>query len=122
MQRINELLARADEPRYPPLRDPFAGRTTVGIEVRGLDFAYGEDKILEQLDLNIGAGEKVALVGASGGKSTLVQLLLGLYSAQRGGIRYGGCPWRKSAWTACANMSRWFSSIRRCSTTACGPT
>ena len=95
LQRINELLARADEPRYPPLRDPFAGRTTVGIEVRGLDFAYGEDKVLEQLDLNIGAGEKVALVGASGGgKSTLVQLLLGLYSAQRGGIRYGGCPWR----------------------------
>ncbi|WP_049313198.1 ABC transporter transmembrane domain-containing protein, partial [Pseudomonas aeruginosa] len=36
LQRINELLARADEPRYPPLRDPFAGRTTVGIEVRGL--------------------------------------------------------------------------------------
>ncbi|MGV8442508.1 ATP-binding cassette domain-containing protein, partial [Pseudomonas aeruginosa] len=74
-------------------RDPFAGRTTVGIEVRGLDFAYGEDKVLEQLDLNIGAGEKVALVGASGGgKSTLVQLLLGLYSAQRGSIRYGGVP------------------------------
>ncbi|MDF5954122.1 ABC transporter ATP-binding protein [Pseudomonas aeruginosa] len=93
LQRINELLARADEPRYPPLRDPFAGRTTVGIEVRGLDFAYGEDKVLEQLDLNIGAGEKVALVGASGGgKSTLVQLLLGLYSAQRGSIRYGGVP------------------------------
>ncbi|AVR69277.1 MULTISPECIES: ABC transporter ATP-binding protein [Pseudomonas aeruginosa group] len=91
LQRINELLARADEPRYPPLRDPFAGRATVGIEVRGLDFAYGEDKVLEQLDLNIAAGEKVALVGASGGgKSTLVQLLLGLYSAQRGSIRYGG--------------------------------
>ncbi len=35
----------------------------------------------------------VALVGASGGgKSTLVQLLLGLYSAQRGSIRYGGVP------------------------------
>ena len=61
--------------------------------MRGLDFAYGEDKVLEQLDLNIGAGEKVALVGASGGgKSTLVQLLLGLYSAQRGSIRYGGVP------------------------------
>ena len=65
LQRINELLARADEPRYPPLRDPFAGRTTVGIEVRGLDFAYGEDKVLEQLDLNIGAGEKLSLIHIS---------------------------------------------------------
>ncbi|MGV8508428.1 ATP-binding cassette domain-containing protein, partial [Pseudomonas aeruginosa] len=29
---------------------------------------------------------------SGGGKSTLVQLLLGLYSAQRGSIRYGGVP------------------------------
>ena len=36
-------------------------------------------------------GEKVAIVGArGGGKSTLVQLLLGLYSAQAGTIRFGG--------------------------------
>ncbi|MGL4315580.1 MAG: ABC transporter ATP-binding protein [Pseudomonas sp.] len=91
LQRINELLARADEPQYPGRIDPFAGRETVGVEVRGLTFAYGEEPVLDGLNLSIAPGEKVALVGASGGgKSTLVQLLLGLYSAQAGSIRFGG--------------------------------
>ncbi|QCI11277.1 ABC transporter ATP-binding protein [Pseudomonas putida] len=91
LSRLNELLARADEPQYPAACDPFAGRSTVGIEVRDLSFAYAEEPVLEHLDLAIAAGEKVAIVGASGGgKSTLVQLLLGLYSAQAGTIRFGG--------------------------------
>ncbi|MBI6853615.1 ABC transporter ATP-binding protein [Pseudomonas cichorii] len=91
LTRINELLAREDEPQYPGVVDPFKGRETVGIEVRGLSFGYGEDLVLDQLNLSIAPGEKVAIVGASGGgKSTLVQLLLGLYSAQTGTIRFGG--------------------------------
>ncbi|WP_263144276.1 ABC transporter ATP-binding protein [Pseudomonas sp. RIT-PI-AD] len=91
LQRINELLARADEPQYPGGSDPFAGRQTVGIQVRGLDFAYADEVVLDGLDLDIAPGEKVAIVGASGGgKSTLVQLLLGLYQAQAGSIRFGG--------------------------------
>lgn len=91
LARINELLARADEPQHEARIDPFKGRETVGIEVRGLTFAYNDEPVLEDLDLSIAPGEKVALVGASGGgKSTLVQLLLGLYSPQTGSIRYGG--------------------------------
>lgn len=91
LSRLNELLARADEPQYPAAVDPFAGRDTVGIEVRDLRFAYADEPVLEHLDLSIAPGEKVAIVGASGGgKSTLVQLLLGLYSAQAGTIRFGG--------------------------------
>jgi ATP-binding cassette, subfamily C, bacterial len=91
LQRINELLARADEPQYPGSIDPFKGRDTVGIEVKGLTFAYNDEPVLDQLDLSIAAGEKVAIVGASGGgKSTLVQLLLGLYTPQAGTISFGG--------------------------------
>ena len=40
LTRINELLARADEPQYPAQVDPFVGHATVGIEVRDLHFAY----------------------------------------------------------------------------------
>ncbi|UTW07518.1 ABC transporter ATP-binding protein [Pseudomonas benzenivorans] len=91
LQRINELLARADEPQYAGRIDPFKGRETVGIEVKGLTFAYNDEPVLDRLDLSIGAGEKVAIVGASGGgKSTLVQLLLGLYTPQAGTISFGG--------------------------------
>ncbi|KNC12791.1 ABC transporter ATP-binding protein [Pseudomonas sp. RIT-PI-a] len=91
LNRINELLARADEPRYEGGSDPFRDRETVGIDIRGLSFAYAEDKVLDRLDLSIAAGEKVAIVGASGGgKSTLVQLLLGLYTPQAGEVRFGG--------------------------------
>ncbi|MCP2071190.1 UNVERIFIED_ORG: ATP-binding cassette subfamily C protein [Pseudomonas lini] len=91
LSRINELLARADEPQYAGGVDPFKGRDTVGIDIQGLSFGYGEELVLNQLNLSILPGEKVAIVGASGGgKSTLVQLLLGLYTPQSGSIRFGG--------------------------------
>lgn len=91
LARINQLLARADEPRHAGGQDPFSGRRTVGIEVRGLSFTYRDEPVLDGLDLTIAPGEKVAIVGASGGgKSTLVQLLLGLYQPQAGVIRFGG--------------------------------
>jgi ATP-binding cassette subfamily C protein len=91
LTRINELLARADEPQYEGRLNPFMGRETVSIDVRGLCFGYSEELVLDHLDLSITPGEKVAIVGASGGgKSTLVQLLLGLYSPTAGTIRFGG--------------------------------
>ncbi|ALE87578.1 ABC transporter ATP-binding protein [Pseudomonas versuta] len=89
--RINQLLARRDEPQYRGGVDPFKGRQTVDIEVRDLSFSYGDEKILDRLNLTIAAGEKVAIVGTSGGgKSTLVQLLLGLYTPQSGSIHFAG--------------------------------
>ena len=87
--RINQLLARNDEPQYPGGANPFVGRQTVGIEVRDLSFSYGDEKVLDHLNLTIAPGEKVAIVGTSGGgKSTFVQLLLGLYTPQSGSIRF----------------------------------
>ncbi|WP_407072288.1 ABC transporter ATP-binding protein [Pseudomonas fragi] len=89
--RINQLLARNDEPQYPGGANPFTGRQTVGIEVRDLSFSYGDEKVLDHLNLTIAPGEKVAIVGTSGGgKSTLVQLLLGLYTPQSGSIHFAG--------------------------------
>ncbi|WLH11241.1 ABC transporter ATP-binding protein [Pseudomonas hefeiensis] len=91
LSRINELLARADEPQYIGSVNPFQGRDTLGMEVQGLSFGYGDELVLNQMNLSIAPGEKVAIVGASGGgKSTLVQLLLGLYTPLAGTIRFGG--------------------------------
>ncbi|ART83825.1 ABC transporter ATP-binding protein [Oceanisphaera profunda] len=72
--------------------NPFLGATTLPINVQDLSFSYnGERKVLDAVNLHINAGEKVALVGASGGgKSTFIQLLLGLYPADSGDISFGG--------------------------------
>ncbi len=98
--RINALLGLADEPQHPALRDPFSGQTTVGIALEHVSFAYEEgETVLDDVSLAVAAGEKVALVGASGGgKSTLVQALLGLYPIKAGRILYGDVPVTEIGW------------------------
>jgi len=61
------------------------------IEFRGVSFAYPDGReALQSLDLDIGHGEKVALVGPNGaGKSTLILLLTGLLRG-RGSIQLFG--------------------------------
>jgi ATP-binding cassette subfamily C protein len=100
--RINALLALHSEPQHPALRDPFAGQPTVGITLDHVSFAYTDgEMVLEDVSLTVAAGEKVALVGASGGgKSTLVQALLGLYPVKSGVIRYGDVPVSEIGWEA----------------------
>ena len=61
------------------------------IEYRHVDFAYGGRPVFGDLNLSIGAGEKIALVGPSGaGKSTFVSILLRLYDLQQGHIMIDG--------------------------------
>ncbi len=92
--RINHLLALREEPRYPTLHNPFVGKATVGVLVEEVCFAYGDGPlVLNHVTLDIQPGEKVALVGASGGgKSTLVQVILGMYPARSGRLYFDGIP------------------------------
>ncbi len=95
MHRINQLFKLQQEPKYPHLHNPFSGRQTVGIEVRDICFSYSRNSeaVLRHVNLNIRPAETVALVGASGGgKSTLVQVLLGMYPAQQGMLYFDGVP------------------------------
>ncbi|MCH8078832.1 MAG: ABC transporter ATP-binding protein [Proteobacteria bacterium] len=95
LERINCLPELHREPEYRHDKNPFDGSHTVGIRIEDVYFAYGSSEldVLNGINLNIEAGEKVALVGASGGgKSTLVQVLIGLYAAREGMIYYDGIP------------------------------
>ena len=89
--RINQLTGLHQEPRSPHRVNPFSGKTTVAVRIEDLNFAYGDTPVLNNLSLTIEPGEKVALVGASGGgKSTLVQVLVGLYTPQGGTVYFAG--------------------------------
>lgn len=99
LSRINELIKLELEPDYPHTINPFENKNTVGINIADLHFSYGSNRdngnsdVLNGINLTIEPGEKVALVGASGGgKSTLVQVLIGLYPAKSGDIFYDGVP------------------------------
>lgn len=94
LARINRLMDVGLEPRYPNIEDPFRGRTTTSIRVEDVSFRYGDGPlVLDRVNLEIAAGEKVALVGASGGgKTTLVQILLGLYVPESGQVYFDGVP------------------------------
>jgi len=95
LTRINRLQDLQQEPIYPALHNPFKNKATVGVRIENLHFKYSTSKenILSDINLNIKAGEKIALVGASGGgKSTLIQTLTGMYPATQGMIYYDDIP------------------------------
>jgi ATP-binding cassette subfamily C protein len=94
LSRINRLLVLKEEPRYPALENPFADRHTVSLTLRDVHFRYDDEQsILSGINLHVAPGEKVAIVGASGGgKSTLVQVLLGMYTPTQGEILIDDVP------------------------------
>ncbi len=69
------------------------------IQLNQISFAYhSKPPLLHQIDLNIYAGERVALMGANGsGKSTLLQILVGLRRPTEGEIIILGQPRRTEA-------------------------
>jgi ATP-binding cassette subfamily C protein len=65
------------------------------VTLRRVTFSYGRraEPVVSDLDLDIGDGDHLAIVGPSGiGKSTLVGLLAGTLQAQSGEVRLGGAP------------------------------
>ncbi|ARP38328.1 ABC transporter ATP-binding protein [Vibrio syngnathi] len=92
LQRINDLLQLEEEKRPISKVNPFNEDQEVTVDIEDVTFSYTlENTVLNRLSLHIPAGKKVALVGASGGgKSTLIQLLIGVYQADSGSIRYNG--------------------------------
>ena len=68
-------------------------RLSGGIELNNVSFRYNENMplIVDNLSLKIRPGQYVALVGATGcGKSTLMRLMLGFETPQKGAVYYDG--------------------------------
>jgi ATP-binding cassette subfamily B protein len=66
------------------------------IELRNLNFNYGDTPVLHDISLHIPAGSSLAIVGPTGsGKSTLVNLISRLYEAPEGALLIDGRPVRE---------------------------
>ncbi len=61
------------------------------IEIRGLYKAFGDNFVLNGVDLDVATGESVLIIGGSGsGKSVLLKCILGLLQPDRGSIKVDG--------------------------------
>jgi len=97
IERLNDILEK--EPELSDDDDVEDGKIVLPalrgeIEFQGLSFRYQPDdpgNVVQNVNLKIEAGEKVAFVGASGcGKSTLIKLLYGFYPPSDGDIMVDG--------------------------------
>lgn len=63
------------------------------VELSHVDFSYGSQPILKDVNLQVEEGSTLGLIGPNGGgKTTLIRLLLGTLKPTRGAVRIGGLP------------------------------
>ncbi len=98
LDRIADYMKREPsitEPANPERpEDGFKGALTL----EGVTFGYDGTPVLHDLNLQVRAGETIALVGATGaGKSTIAKLLARLYDPQEGTVRIDGVDLKKIA-------------------------
>ena len=103
--RVFELIeapARSPEPDNPEHPAVVEG----AVEIRDLKFSYTPEKpLIDDFDLSVKPGMKIAIVGPTGcGKTTFINLLMRFYDPQEGEIRLDGVNTR--------NMDR--GQLRRC--------
>jgi ATP-binding cassette subfamily B multidrug efflux pump len=95
-ERIFELLDTEPAVSDPSRAAP-ALRAASAIAFENVSFGYNEgDLVLRDLDFRVEAGEKVAIVGATGaGKTTIIQLLSRMYDVGSGRVTIGGVDLRE---------------------------
>ncbi|HUO49029.1 MAG TPA: ABC transporter transmembrane domain-containing protein, partial [Acidimicrobiales bacterium] len=94
--RINEVLdADAEVDEHEGL--PELGPVRHDIVLRDVSFSYTQERrTLEDVDVTIGAGQKVAFVGPTGaGKSSILQLVMRFYDPDEGAVLFDGVDARQ---------------------------
>ncbi|HEX2797463.1 MAG TPA: ABC transporter ATP-binding protein, partial [Immundisolibacter sp.] len=90
--RVQAAIERAQAAAEPPAGGA-APRLERGIELRAVRFAYGERIVLDGVDLSIPVRQLTTLIGPSGaGKTTLVDIVIGLLQPQAGAVLIDGVP------------------------------
>lgn len=85
------------------------GRITGRVALQNVSFQYGDEPVLQEINLTIAPGQMVALVGPSGsGKSTLAALLMRFYDVSQGIILLDGHDLRS---ISMASLNRQFALV-----------
>jgi ATP-binding cassette subfamily B protein len=94
--RVDPVIADPPHPVRLPAHVP---SVTGAVRFRNVRFGYDPERpVLDGFDLDIGAGESVAVVGATGsGKSTVSRLLVRFYDVQEGAVELDGIDVRSLA-------------------------
>ncbi len=93
-ERLFALLDMEEEPPDRPDARPMTGLSH-DIRLVDVHFSYGGDPVLRGIDLEVGVGEVVAIVGRTGaGKSTLIDLVLRFHDPSHGSIEIDGVDLR----------------------------
>jgi ATP-binding cassette subfamily B protein len=88
-ERLKEIFDAVPEVTDGPLPEPAV--VNGSITVRGLSFAYGDRKVVDDVSFEVPAGKSIAVVGRTGsGKSTLALLLARLLPTPRGAVLIDG--------------------------------
>lgn len=93
IERLADVVEAEPEQHGQQVRQP--PRLTGHITLKKVSFRYDPNapKVLQDINIHIHAGQKIAIVGRTGsGKSTLGKLLLGLYLPTEGEILYDAIP------------------------------
>ncbi|MEX2207524.1 MAG: ABC transporter ATP-binding protein [Myxococcota bacterium] len=89
-ERIFAVLDAPEELQDEPEAKPIT-RLARGIRFRDVVFHYGREEVLRGLDLEIPAGQTVALVGPTGaGKTTIADLVLRFHDPESGSVEFDG--------------------------------
>ncbi len=88
LERINKIFEMQKEPLFKHVKNPFKDTNTNMITLKNLSFSYNnKTEVLQNINMKIFKGKKIAIVGASGsGKTTLAQIIVGFYPVKKGDL------------------------------------
>ncbi len=92
MQRIMEMLDESTSHQMEAdIKPPAPESGHILLQNVSFSYPHKEEKALDNVNLHVGKGEKLAVVGKSGsGKSSLIKMILGLYKPDSGNIFFNG--------------------------------